>query len=191
MHHKKYFSTTFKVLSHIGRKTIKYSNDVKVALDGSMLQVSSPKGQLALQIKSFVKPTIEEGKITIGIEDENSKEQKQMWGTTNRLIQNMVTGLDQGFSLPIRMVGVGYRAALENSKLVLRVGKSHPCEMDIPAGVNVLVPAAQRIILQGIDWPTITQFAAKIRDQRKPEPYNQKGIFVGDETIKKKEGKKR
>ena len=91
----------------------------------------------------------------------------------------------------------GYRAALEDGNLVLRVGKSHPIVMTIPkgkqriTGIEVLVPAPQRIILSGISWPLITQFAANIRKQRKPEPFNQKGIFVGDETIKKKEGKKR
>lgn len=84
-----------------------------------------------------------------------------------------------------------YQAALDNDKLSLRLGFSHPVIMDIPQGVNVTIPAPQRVILQGIDKQVITQFAASIRKWRKPEPYNQKGIFVGDETIKKKEGKKR
>ena len=80
---------------------------------------------------------------------------------------------------------------MEEGKVVLKLGFAHPIIMDIPEGVNVSIPAPQRILLQGIDKHSLTQFAANIRKHRKPEPYNQKGIFVGDETIKKKEGKKR
>jgi large subunit ribosomal protein L6 len=82
-------------------------------------------------------------------------------------------------------------AALEDSKLVLRLGYAHPIILDIPEGVTVSTPTPQKILLKGIDKPVLTQFAANIRKWRKPEPYNQKGVFVGDETIKKKEGKKR
>ncbi len=89
------------------------------------------------------------------------------------------------------MLFLNLQAALDQGKLSLRLGFSHPVIMDIPQGVNVTIPAPQRVILQGIDKQVITQFAASIRKWRKPEPYNQKGIFVGDETIKKKEGKKR
>jgi large subunit ribosomal protein L6 len=80
---------------------------------------------------------------------------------------------------------------MENGQLVMRLGFSHPVIMDIPDGIQLTIPAPQRIILQGIDKQKLTQFAAQIRKWRPPEPYNQKGIFVGDETIKKKEGKKR
>jgi large subunit ribosomal protein L6 len=116
---------------------------------------------------------------------------KAMWGTTRQLLANKIQGVEDGFTLPLRMVGVGYRALIENEKLSLKIGVSHPVLLDIPQGIKVVIPAPQRILLQGVCWPTMTQFAASIRRYRKPEPYNQKGIFVGDETIKKKEGKKR
>ena len=101
------------------------------------------------------------------------------------------TGVLSGYTLPIKLVGVGYRAALERNKLQLRLGYANPVEIEIPSDIKVTVPTPQRIIVQGIDLQRVTQFAAGVRKWRKPEPYNQKGVFVGDETIKKKEGKKR
>ncbi|KAJ3089781.1 hypothetical protein HK102_005508 [Quaeritorhiza haematococci] len=129
--------------------------------------------------------------LEVWVEDSKDRKQRAMWGTTWRLLNNMVEGVTEGFTVPLRLVGVGYRALFEDGRLSLKLGYSHPILMDIPKGVEVAIPAPQRIILQGIDLQQVTQFAAKIRTWRPPEPYNQKGIFVGDETIKKKEGKKR
>ncbi|KAI8615074.1 ribosomal protein L6, alpha-beta domain-containing protein [Chytriomyces sp. MP71] len=103
----------------------------------------------------------------------------------------MVVGVTEGFTIPVKLVGVGYRAALEGSTVTLKLGHSHPIVVAVPEGVEVNVPAPQRLILRGIDLQVVSQFAANIRKHRPPEPYNQKGVFVGDETIKKKEGKKR
>lgn len=93
--------------------------------------------------------------------------------------------------MQLRIVGVGYRANLEDDRLVLRLGYSHDVVLPIPRGVNASLPMPTKVVLRGIDWHRVTQFAALIRSKRKPEPYNCKGIFVGDETIVKKEGKKK
>ncbi|TPX56151.1 hypothetical protein CcCBS67573_g09380 [Chytriomyces confervae] len=129
--------------------------------------------------------------VRVSVKDPKDKRHKSMWGTTRRLIENMVTGVSEGFVIPIKLVGVGYRAAVEDQKVVLKLGHSHPITVNVPQGVDVNVPAPQRLILRGIDLQVVSQFAANIRKHRPPEPYNQKGVFVGDETIKKKEGKKR
>eukprot|EP00842_Homolaphlyctis_polyrhiza_P006151 jgi/Hompol1/6537/HPOL_000190-RA len=161
--------------------------------------------------------------VSVSVADAAAKAQRAMWGTTRALVANMVTGVSEGFLLPLRLVGVGYRAQIDTAPvapgddddvsvivtpisptavanagatqvkrvLTLRLGYAHPIVLDIPAGVDVSIPVPQRILLQGIDLPRISLFAAQIRKWRKPEPYNQKGVFVGDETIKKKDGKKR
>ncbi|KAJ3109496.1 hypothetical protein HDU97_005153 [Phlyctochytrium planicorne] len=144
-----------------------------------------------------------EPELHIKVENPKDRSQKTMWGTTRALVRNMVEGVSEGFTVPIQLVGVGYRAALEpppkelpgqapgRPKVALKLGYSHPVELEVPEGVQVRIPVPQRMIVQGSDLGVITQFAAKIRAWRPPEPYNQKGVFVGGETIKKKEGKKR
>ncbi|KAJ3212111.1 hypothetical protein HDU67_004069, partial [Dinochytrium kinnereticum] len=136
--------------------------------------------------------------VLVKVADPESRDQKTMWGTTRALIRNMVEGVSEGFTVPVQLVGVGYRAALEpppkalpgqpdgRPKVSLKLGYSHPVELEVPAGVEVRVPVPQRLVIQGADLGLITQFAAKIRAWRPPEPYNQKGVFVSNETIKKK-----
>ncbi|KAJ3319761.1 hypothetical protein HDV06_005962 [Boothiomyces sp. JEL0866] len=205
---KRLFSSSIQCRSMIGRKVLKYPLDVKIEIkdhvpadpsqkSNSQVVVSGENGTLSMPIKDYIEIFLEklesEGKnsLTVKVKDAENKKQKAMWGTTRALIENMVQGVTEGFTIPIKMVGVGYRALIEDGKLSLKVGVSHPILMDIPEGVKVLIPNPQRILLQGPDLYTVSQFAANIRKWRKPEPYNQKGIFVGEETIKKKEGKKR
>ncbi|KAJ2239703.1 54S ribosomal protein L6 mitochondrial [Coemansia sp. RSA 455] len=114
-----------------------------------------------------------------------------MWGTTRACINNCVIGVTEGFSATLRFVGVGYRAAIENGQLALRLGYSHPINLEIPKGLKVSVPTPTRVLISGIDLQQVKLFAAKVRKWKKPEPYNQKGIFVDDETIRKKDGKKK
>ncbi|CAG8594332.1 13723_t:CDS:1 [Ambispora leptoticha] len=180
-------------------------------LNSTMLTISGPLGTHTLPIKpyirlNFVKPILIDGvreqvvsnsqilesKLTITVEDPRVKEQKTMWGTTRALIANYVIGVSEGFQVPLRLVGVGYRANMEEArKLVLRVGFAHPVELEVPEGITCHTPSPTRIVLSGTDWREVKQFAANIRKWRKPEPYNQKGIFVGDETIKKKLSRKK
>ncbi|KAH8145354.1 uncharacterized protein LAJ45_10636 [Morchella importuna] len=111
-----------------------------------------------------------------------------MWGTTRSVLQNLVLGVTEGHSVILRLVGVGYRATVERggSILNLKVGFSHPVELPVPEGVRCQVPMPTRILLEGCDKVRIKDFAAVVREWRRPEPYKGKGIFVGDETIKLK-----
>ena len=130
-------------------------------------------------------------KLSVDIRDKTNKQQRQMWGTTRALITNYVIGVSEGYRVLLRFSGVGYRANIENDNLVLRIGYAHPVKMDIPDGIKCITPSPTKVVLSGTDKQKIFQFAANIRKHRPPEPYNQKGIFVGDETIKKKTSKKK
>ncbi|KAJ2999014.1 hypothetical protein HDV02_003707 [Globomyces sp. JEL0801] len=201
------FSSTAQCQSKLGKKALKYPLEVQFTVSpftpnasfphcDRQVSVSGEKGSLSLPIHPYIQLNHlqeENNKKVLEINVDNPLKisQKMMWGTTRALIARMLEGVTEGFTLPIRIVGVGYRASLEGDKLALKVGLSYTAMVDIPEGVIVTVPNPQRVVVQGIDWAKMTQFAANVRKTRKPEPYNQKGIFVGDETIKKKEGKKR
>jgi large subunit ribosomal protein L6 len=210
------FHVATPVFSHIGRKPIAYSQDIKIEhemtlitepripseLNNTMLNVTGPLGKLSLPIKPFVQigftPAPKEDPnaeniLQVSIENDEEKQQRAMWGTTRALINNAIIGVSDGYKTYLRLVGVGYRGVLENNSRVLslKLGYSHPIQMDLPEGVTCTVPAPNRIILQGVNKQHVTEFAAKIQRWRMPEPYNQKGIFINDETIKKKEGKKK
>ncbi|KAJ2452097.1 54S ribosomal protein L6 mitochondrial [Coemansia sp. RSA 2336] len=205
------FSTTRQVLSHIGSAPVKYTNEVKIEhlhkqfsqtdsrfFDKTTLKVTGPLGERLMPIEPFVKlqfkqpkPNSSEYEVQVEVQDSTVKKQRQMWGTTRALINNCVVGVTEGYTATLRFVGVGYRAAIEGKKLMMRLGYSHPIYMDIPQGLNVSVPAPTRVLITGIDLQQVKLFAAKIREWKKPEPYNQKGIFINDETIRKKDGKKK
>ncbi|KAI9598872.1 putative ribosomal protein L6 [Syncephalis fuscata] len=206
--------------SHIGRAPVKYGREVSLQHippttsvgafgPAGTLKIDGPLGSVSVPIQPFVKldlqpmgaseptTTITAKKtdftITVRVDDASKKQQRAMWGTTRALIANAVQGVTEGYNLPLRLVGVGYRASLEQDGRVigLKLGYSHPIEMPLPDGVTASVPNSTRIVLSGVDRQEVAQFAAAIRRWRVPEPYNQKGIFVGDETIRKKEGKKK
>lgn len=210
------FHQASPVCSHIGRKAIPYSQDISVDHDltpitepripsefnNTRLTVTGPLGKLQLPIKPFVNlqftPASQddpnsENTLEVSVQDTTVKQQRAMWGTTRALINNAIIGVSEGFKVHLRLVGVGYRGMLEknNRVLALKLGYSHPIEMELPEGVTCSVPAPNRIILQGADRQQVSEFAAKIQRWRMPEPYNQKGIFINDQTIKKKEGKKK
>ncbi|KAJ1950280.1 54S ribosomal protein L6 mitochondrial [Linderina macrospora] len=207
-------STTAAIRSHIGSSPVKYTNEVQIShlqtpfsntdsrfFNKTTLTVKGPLGERRMAIEPFVSLEFiaakegagenAEHQLVVSIEDAEIKKQRAMWGTTRALIQNCVTGVTEGFSATLRLVGVGYRAAVENGKLVLRLGYSHPVEMEIPEGLKVGTPVPTRILINGTDLQQVKLYAAKIREWKKPEPYNQKGIFVNDETIRKKDGKKK
>lgn len=208
------FHSATPVLSHIGRKPIAYSQEVSIEhdltpilepripseLNNTTLNISGPLGKQSLPIKPFVKLDFTaaaqdnpnaENLLEVSVEDKTEKQQRAMWGTTRALINNAIVGVSDGYKVHLRLVGVGYRGTLENNVLSLKLGYSHPVLMKIPEGLTCTVPQPNRVILSGVDLQQVTEFAAKIQRWRKPEPYNQKGIFINDETIKKKEGKKK
>ncbi|KAJ2893337.1 54S ribosomal protein L6 mitochondrial [Coemansia aciculifera] len=211
-------STTRAVaMSHIGGLPIKYSSEVKIEhlptafsasdsrfFDKTTLKVTGPLGERTMPIEPFVKlefiqpntsqqtgSSTAETQLLVSVGNRSERKQRQMWGTTRALINNCVVGVTEGFSATLRFVGVGYRAAIENEQLALRLGYSHPINLEIPKGLKVSVPTPTRVLISGSDLQQVKLFAAKVRKWKKPEPYNQKGIFVDDETIAKKDGKKK
>ncbi|KAI5837407.1 mitochondrial 54S ribosomal protein YmL16 [Morchella snyderi] len=160
------------------------------------LVVKGPLGTLTLPLPPYLTLTTEpipattSTRATISVADPAQREQREMWGTTRSVLQNLVLGVTEGHSVILRLVGVGYRATVETAGgralLNLKVGYSHPVELPVPDGVRCAVPMPTRILLEGCDKVKIGDFAAAVREWRRPEPYKGKGIFVGDETIKLK-----
>ncbi|KAN0119909.1 ribosomal protein-like protein L6 [Hyaloscypha variabilis] len=162
--------------------------------------IEGPLGKMSMTIPAFVKLEHDEAarKAYVSVEDREVKKQREMWGTTRAYLQNHILGVSEGHTAILRLVGVGYRATVEDSAttvspefdgqqfVVLKVGYSHPIELPVPKGVKASVPQPTRILLEGVEKEVILQFAAKIRMWRKPEPYKGKGIFVNGETIKLK-----
>lgn len=138
-------------------------------------------------------------KVSLAVEDRTIKKQREMWGTMWSLLKGHITGVSEGHTAILRLVGVGYRATVEDrpqlaeypgQKFVcLKLGFTHPVELGVPEGVKATTPQPTRILLEGINKEVVMSFAAKIRRWRKPEPYKGKGIFVNDETIKLKQKK--
>ncbi|KAJ6095903.1 Ribosomal protein L6 bacterial-type [Penicillium sp. IBT 16267x] len=163
-------------------------------------QIKGPKGEMTLNLPSFltVSHDTTTQKATLSVMDPEVPQQRAMWGTARALLQNHVTGVSEGHICILSMVGVGYRATIEDTattvsatypgqKFVsLKVGFSHPIELGIPEGVQASTPQPTRILLESVDKRKVTQFAAEIREWRRPEPYKGKGIFVNGETIKLK-----
>ncbi|RKP14922.1 ribosomal protein L6, alpha-beta domain-containing protein, partial [Piptocephalis cylindrospora] len=160
--------------------------------------VSGPNGRVSLPLFPFIslyRTSLAGGgdTIQVGVKDAGERHQRAMWGTTRALLANAVTGVTEGYNVPVRFVGVGYRATLEEDgkRVSLRLGYSGPLTEVVPPGVTVRSVNPTRLIISGANLQQVKEFAGRIRRYRPPEPYNQKGVFVGDETIKKKEGKKK
>jgi large subunit ribosomal protein L6 len=169
---------------------------VAADLHSTTLRIKGPLGEHVLPIKPYVKLAFEheqgDSLLSISVQDPAIKEQRSMWGTTRALIANAITGVTDGYTVPLRLVGVGYRASVEGGKkLSMKLGYSHPVDIEIPAGIQCSTPLPNKIVLQGNDIQKLKEFAFKIRKWRPPEPYNQKGIFVDQETIAKKTSKKK
>lgn len=156
--------------------------------------VQGPLGSLSLRVPTYLTITTEPIPATsslraiVTVVDHKVRVQRAMWGTTRSVLQSLVLGVTEGHSAILRLVGVGYRATMEKDGrlLSLKVGFSHPVELPVPEGVKCSVPMPTRILLEGVDKVKVKDFAAAIRQWRKPEPYKGKGIFVNDETIKLK-----
>jgi len=176
-------------MSRIGLKPINLPSGVEIKInDDNFVEVKGPKGQLSQQISSDMEIKIEDGVLTVARPTENKKH-KSLHGLSTTLISNMITGVTEDYSKTLDIVGTGYRAAKQGNKLVLTLGFSHPVEMEDPAGIEVEVPAQNKIIVKGIDKQLVGNYAAKIRDWRKPEPYKGKGVKYSDEVVRRKVGK--
>lgn len=175
-------------MSRIGNKKITIPAGVTITDEANLITVKGPKGESTFTYKNEVAVEIADGEITVSRKNE-AKHSKQLHGTTRAIIANMVTGVVDGFSKELEIIGVGYRAALEGKKLNLSMGFSHPVSMDIPEGLEVEVPKNTQIIIRGINKQLVGEFAANVRGVRPPEPYKGKGIRYVGEHVRRKESK--
>lgn len=176
-------------MSRIGKMPIPIPAGVDVKIeDGNVVTVKGPKGTMTQTFRSEMGIKIEDGQVIVERSGE-SKSQRAFHGLTRSLLNNMVIGVNEGFEKKLEINGVGYRAQMQGSTLVLNLGYSHPVEMDPPEGVTAETPAQNQIVIKGYDKQAVGEFAAKVRAMRKPEPYLGKGVKYADERIRRKEGK--
>ncbi|TDF91465.1 50S ribosomal protein L6 [Paenibacillus piri] len=175
-------------MSRIGRKPITIPSGVNITLDNTLITVKGPKGTLSRELHRDMKVVIAENEISVERPSDN-KLHRSLHGTTRSVVNNMVSGVTEGFVKNLDLVGVGYRANKTGNKLVLNVGYSHPVEIEPESGIEFEVPSNTKIIVKGIDKELVGATAAKIRSVREPEPYKGKGIKYEGERIIRKEGK--
>ncbi|SDN93495.1 large subunit ribosomal protein L6 [Psychrobacillus sp. OK028] len=176
-------------MSRVGKKPIEVPAEVTVTVNAeNTVVVKGPKGELTKTFNQDIKIE-QEGTVITLVRPSDSKEHRTIHGTTRALLANMITGVSAGFERGLELVGVGYRAQLQGSKLVLNVGYSHPVEFTPEDGVLVEVPSNTKIIVRGIDKERVGALASNIRQVRPPEPYKGKGIRYEGEVVRRKEGK--
>ena len=175
-------------MSRIGKMPITIPDGVEVKQEGQVFTVKGPKGTLTKEFRPEISIDIEGNTINI-TRSSDEPLHRSLDGLTRTLLANMVEGVTKGFSKNLELAGVGYRASLQGKKLVLAVGKSHPVEMEPWEGIEIEVPAPNKIIVKGSDKEKVGAFAADIRSQRPPEPYKGKGIKYENEVVRRKEGK--
>ena len=176
-------------MSRIGRMPIAIPAGVEVEIaENNKVTVKGSKGTLERVLPSEMDIKVEDGHIVV-TRPNDLKRMKQLHGLTRSLLNNMVHGVNAGYEKVLEINGVGYRAAKQGNKLVLTLGYSHPVEMLDPEGVEAVVETPTKIVINGIDKEKVGQYAANIRDKRRPEPYKGKGIKYADEVIRRKVGK--
>ena len=177
-------------MSRIGKNPVAIPSGVQVELAGQVLTVSGRGTKLTLPIGADVTATVADGAVTIA-PSSDSKRARAMWGTTRALVNNMVRGVSAGFTRTLEINGVGYRAAVQGRTLNLQLGYSHDIPYPIPADIQIACERPTLIAISGVDRQRVGQVAAEIRSYRPPEPYKGKGIKYSDETVRRKEGKKK
>ena len=176
-------------MSRIGRMPSAVPAGVTVDLaESNKVTVKGPKGTLERVLPAEMEIKLEDGHIVV-TRPNDLKKMKSLHGLTRSLLNNMVIGVTDGYEKKLEVNGVGYRAAKQGKKLVLNLGYSHPVEMEDPEGIETVLDGQNIIIVKGIDKEKVGQFAAEIRDKRRPEPYKGKGIKYADEVIRRKVGK--
>lgn len=175
-------------MSRIGNKVIEIPAGVTVDLKDATVTVKGPKGELVREISPAITMEINDNEITFTREND-LKENRSIHGTTRSLVNNMIEGVSAGFKKELELVGVGYRAQKQGSKLVLNVGLSHPVEFEPEDGISIEVPSNTQIVVEGYDKEKVGELAANIRAVRPPEPYKGKGVRYVGEFVRRKEGK--
>ncbi len=175
-------------MSRIGQKVINIPSGVTVEKTRTEVEVSGPKGSLTMSVHNAVTVDVKDDGVHVD-KSRNAAIAQSMWGTTARLIENMIIGVSKGFEKKLELNGVGYRMALKGKQVDLALGFSHPVLVDIPEGIEVVIDG-QNMTISGIDKQDVGQFAANIRALKPVEPYKGKGFKYDDEHVRRKEGKK-
>ncbi|MGK0288981.1 MAG: large subunit ribosomal protein L6 [bacterium] len=175
-------------MSRRGKLPVQLSSGIKVDYQNSLLKVSGPKGNLEFQLPAGIDLDVKDDSVNITA-DFQTADGKRLGGTTRALVQNMVTGVSQGFEKKLELIGVGYRAKVSGQKLTLNLGYSHPIEYDLGKDVKAQMEGNTKITLSSCDKQALGQTAAEIRAFRPPEPYKGKGVKYEDEVIIRKAGK--
>ena len=176
-------------MSRIGLKPIPLPKDVKVEIHGSRVVVEGPNGELSRSFDPNMEIVLKEGILRVQ-RPTDQRSHRAMHGLTRALLFNMVTGVSEGFSKTLEIVGTGYRAETQGEDLVLYLGYSHPIEFKAPDGISFEVPRGGRtVIVQGADKELVGEIAARIRRQRPPEPFKGKGVRYQGERVRRKAGK--
>ncbi len=177
-------------MSRIGKRPVPLPSGVSATTEGQILSVKGPKGTLSLTMRDEISYDI--GDDQISVQPANAtKQARAFWGMQRTLVQNLVTGVSEGFTKVLEITGVGYRANAQGKVLKLQLGYSHDVNVDVPDGIEVKTPDTTTVEISGIDRQKVGQVAAEIRRWRKPEPYKGKGIKYRGEYIFRKEGKKK
>ena len=174
-------------MSRIGNRIITVPTGVTVEETNGVVTVKGPKGSLSQPMLKDITMKVEENQVIVERKNEAAK---ALHGTMNDLIQNMITGVTEGYSKGLEILGVGYRFNVQGQKLTINAGYSHPVVMEVPAGLTVEQVSNTEITIKGIDKVLVGEFAANVRKVRQPEPYKGKGIRYKDEHVRRKEGKK-
>ncbi len=177
-------------MSRIGKKPVELPSGVEAIISGQTVTVKGPKGSREFTATDDVTLAVEDGAVTVTPRG-SSKRARQQWGMSRTQVQNLVTGVTNGFKKELEINGVGYRAQAQGNKMTLNLGLSHDVIFEVPEGVTVTTPKNTEIVVEGIDQQLVGQVAANIREWRAPEPYKGKGIKYKDEYIFRKEGKKK
>ena len=177
-------------MSRIGKKPVELPSGVEASVSGQTVSVKGPKGAREFTATDDVSIAVDGNVVSIEPRGK-SKRARQQWGMSRTMVQNLVTGVTDGFKKELEINGVGYRAQIQGSTLKLSLGLSHEVNFEVPQGVTVTCPKQTEIIIEGTDQQLVGQVAANIREWRKPEPYKGKGIKYKDEYIFRKEGKKK
>lgn len=175
-------------MSRVGLNPIKIEEGVQVLVEGKQVKATGSKGELSLELPWALNVEVKDGEVLVKRDNDEIKN-KSLHGTYRMLIANMIKGVKEGFVRNLELVGVGYRARLEGSTLVMSLGLTHPVKFDAPEGITIEVPEETKVIISGIDKQKVGEFAAKVRSSRKPEPYKGKGIRYEGEYVKRKSAK--
>ncbi|MDE2582621.1 MAG: 50S ribosomal protein L6 [Rhodospirillales bacterium] len=177
-------------MSRVGKYPVEIPAGVQVAIAGGRLTAKGKLGELALPLTEQVEATVDGNRVTIRPKG-SGRQARMMWGTTRAHVANMVKGVSTGFSRAMEITGTGYRAAVQGETLVLNLGYSHDVVYPIPKGIKITCERPTAVKVEGVDCRLVGQVAAEIRGFRGPEPYKGKGVRYADETIRRKEGKKK